>query len=116
MQIAQVLVNLVVNAAQSLQPGGRLGLETRREKGAVLLVVRDNGPGMDASTLRRVFEPFFSTRPADVGTGLGLSVVRGIVLAHGGTIEAESEPGHGTAFLVRLPIHSNNGSEGNHDD
>jgi CheY-like chemotaxis protein len=65
--------------------------------------VADDGCGMDDETRRRVFEPFFTTKPVDLGTGLGLSVVHGIVLAHGGTVEIDSVPGRGTTVHVRLP-------------
>ena len=66
--------------------------------------VQDDGAGIPPEVISRVFEPFFTTKPVGVGTGLGLSICRGIVQAHGGTIEVESEVGRGTTFRVRLPV------------
>ncbi|HEY4001027.1 MAG TPA: ATP-binding protein [Candidatus Xenobia bacterium] len=108
-QIGQVLMNLVVNARDALPAeGGSIVLETSRalmsplEHPAVCLSVTDNGHGMDAETQARIFEPFFTTK-GSAGTGLGLSVIDTIVRHHGGTIEVQSEPGHGSCFRVWLP-------------
>jgi CheY-like chemotaxis protein/two-component sensor histidine kinase len=103
-QLRQVLMNLVRNAADALEPsGGDVVVELAREPGdaGVRLSVRDTGCGMDAATRARIFDPFFTTRTS--GRGLGLAVVHGIVRAHGGEIEVESEPGRGTRMTVRLP-------------
>jgi CheY-like chemotaxis protein len=104
-QVHQVLMNLCTNAWQALPDGrGRItvGLE-RPADGTAHLWVADDGVGMDAETQRRVFEPFFTTKPVDIGTGLGLSVVHGIVTAHDGTVAVESAPGRGTTMHVHLP-------------
>jgi len=103
-QLYQVLVNLSVNAVQAMPNGGVLQLATAREAASALLRVADTGTGMDAATLSQIFVPFFTTKDVDQGTGLGLSVVHGIVTAHGGTIEVSSAPGKGAAFEVRLPF------------
>ncbi|OJT24336.1 histidine kinase [Archangium sp. Cb G35] len=102
-QITQVLVNLLVNAGQATPAGGVVRLATRNEGALVRVEVRDTGSGMSEETKRHLFEPFFTTKPAGLGTGLGLSVVQGIIKAHGGRIEVESELGKGTCFTIELP-------------
>ncbi len=102
-QLQQVFVNLCVNAAQAMPAGGQLALRATRAGDGVAVVVEDTGTGMDEDTLRRAFDPFFTTKDVGQGTGLGLSVVHGIVTAHGGTIRASSRPGHGTRFELQLP-------------
>ncbi|WP_309894207.1 ATP-binding protein [Archangium sp.] len=103
-QIGQVLVNLIVNAAQALpEKGGVVKVSTQARSGEVLVRVRDNGLGMSAEVRDKLFQPFFTTKPVGQGTGLGLAVAYGIITAHGGSIEVESEPGKGTCFTVRLP-------------
>jgi signal transduction histidine kinase len=103
-QLLQVLVNLVVNALQATPAGGTITIGTGRVGTSVVLTVADTGVGMTPDVRNRVFLPFFTTKPIGEGTGLGLSVVHGIVTAHGGHIEVESEPGHGACFRVLLPI------------
>jgi len=105
-QLHQMIVNLVNNAAQAIADAhGTITLGLRPEDGsaALRLWVADTGCGMDAATKARIFEPFFTTKEAGAGTGLGLSVVHGIVTQHGGQITVESEPGRGTRFDVLLP-------------
>jgi PAS domain S-box-containing protein len=105
-QIFQVLLNLAVNAAQAIgdAPGHiEIAVRPAPNEPSVILTVRDNGPGMDQGTLRRIFEPFFTTKPVGGGSGLGLSVVHGIVTAHGGRIAATSAPGAGASFEIHLP-------------
>ena len=117
-QIEQVIMNLCVNARAALPEGGRsaLTLGAARRTGNAgegpgagrpglyrTIEVADNGVGMSPEILRRVFEPFFSTKPVGRGTGLGLSVVQGIVQQHGGVIEVRSVVGTGTTFQVHLP-------------
>jgi PAS domain S-box-containing protein len=115
-QLKQVVMNLVTNAAQAIgdklgtitvtvvqmsaaQPGAR---ENEAKPGACLTVT-DTGSGIDEAHLHRIFEPFFTTKDVGQGTGLGLSVVHGIVVDHGGHIECKSKRGHGTEFTVFLP-------------
>jgi signal transduction histidine kinase len=101
----QVFLNLLKNAAEALEGrGGTVSVTGRAEPGCVVIEVRDDGPGIPAGDLERIFEPFYSTKGAGRGTGLGLSISRRIVEEHGGTIEAESEPGVGTSFRVALPV------------
>ena len=121
-QIQQVLMNLCTNAWQSMgqQPGDitvalretpvdaarALGLGNIEPGAYACLSVADNGPGMSADTQRRIFEPFFTTKAPGSGTGLGLSVVHGIVTAHRGAIAVHSAPGEGARFDVYLPLAS----------
>lgn len=102
-QIRQVVVNLTVNAMQSIAAQGTVTVETRADARFVTLSVIDTGHGMSPEVLRKIFDPFFTTKDVGEGTGLGLAVVHGIVTAHGGTIEAESHEGQGTRLIVRLP-------------
>lgn len=107
-EIVQVVTNLVVNAIQAGSPGHRIEVHARVVHDAapyrwVELAVVDRGPGLDASILSHLFEPFFTTKPEDLGTGLGLSVVRGIVEERGGTIVYETTEGGGATFRVTLP-------------
>jgi signal transduction histidine kinase len=102
-QLHQALTNLTVNAMQAMPEGGALTIRTRSREQEVALIVEDTGLGMTPEILERIFQPFFTTKPPEQGTGLGLSVVQGIITAHGGLIEAFSAPGAGSRFEVRLP-------------
>ena len=124
-QMQQALINLVNNAVQAMRgepmrigirldttmldgelAGTNVALRALHENHpgrTVRLAVSDDGPGMDAATLGRIFEPFFTTKPVDEGTGLGLSVVHGIVKSHEGAIVVDSEPGLGATFTIYLP-------------
>lgn len=110
-QLQQVLVNLVVNALQAMPTGGMLTVATRRADGSVVLVVEDTGVGMTDEVKAKAFLPFFTTKDIDQGTGLGLSVVHGIVSAHGGSIAFDSEVGKGARFEVRFPVDRSAGGE-----
>jgi PAS domain S-box-containing protein len=103
-QLKQALLNLVDNALDAMPKGGRLELEVEPEGEDVLLCVRDSGVGLTPEAKRRMFDPFFSTRPD--GTGIGLAVVRRIAHLHGGSLEVESEPNRGTSIALRLPAWS----------
>jgi signal transduction histidine kinase len=102
-QMYQVLVNLTVNAVQAMPNGGLLTIETRGVGDGVVLIVEDTGAGMSEETQANIFMPFFTTKDVDQGTGLGLSVVDGIVTAHGGTTTVSSVLGEGSRFEVRIP-------------
>ncbi len=118
-QIEQVLVNLCLNASDSMPEGGTITIETRnvfldesfckmhaikRPGEYVFLSVTDEGGGIDEETLERIYEPFFTTKEPGKGTGLGLSIVYGIIENHGGQIICYSEPGVGTTFKIYLPV------------
>jgi signal transduction histidine kinase len=102
-QLRQVIVNLVVNAVQSMPDGGRLGIRTRAMASEVIVEISDTGTGMPDSVREQAFLPFFTTREVDEGTGLGLAVVHGIVTGHGGSVDLRSRPGDGTNVVFRLP-------------
>ncbi|MER8706282.1 two-component system VirA-like sensor kinase [Mesorhizobium sp. M1088] len=117
-ELQQVVMNLGTNAAQAMNNRGALeiGLDTTEFVEARMLshgnlpagrylrlAVRDTGSGMDQATLERIFEPFFTTKPAGQGTGLGLSTVHGIVIAHRGAVDVNSKPGEGTTFEIYFP-------------
>jgi nitrogen-specific signal transduction histidine kinase len=102
-QINQVLVNLVVNALQAMPEGGKLFIKTFNQGDYVSLIVEDTGTGMSKEILNKIFTPFFTTKDVGQGTGLGLPVVHGIVISHGGSIHVESKLGQGTRFEIQLP-------------
>jgi signal transduction histidine kinase len=97
----QALLNLTLNAEQAMPDGGEIVLQVRSEGDTVCLDVIDSGKGIDPEDLPKLFRPFHTTKPG--GTGLGLATTRNIVRAHGGEIDVQSEPGHGTKFTIRLP-------------
>lgn len=104
-QLQQVVTNLAVNAIQAMPDGGTLRIETVRDGRWLTLRVKDTGIGIAPELLPRLFDPFFTTKDVDTGSGLGLSVVHGIVTGHGGTISIQCPPSGGTVATVRLPLH-----------
>jgi two-component system NtrC family sensor kinase len=104
LQLRQVLVNLINNAGEAMQDGGRLTLRTRKgpAEGFVTLEVADTGMGIPEENKKQVFTPFFTTKPIGKGTGLGLAISYGIVKMHGGQIEVRSGVGEGTTFTITL--------------
>ncbi|HKD54954.1 MAG TPA: ATP-binding protein [Steroidobacteraceae bacterium] len=118
-QLHQMLANLVTNAVQAVSAGGRVTVRAvaaevneardctvgRLRAGRYARIdIIDSGPGMSAAQVGRIFDPFFTTKPVGAGTGLGLSLVHGIVLDHGAALEVDSRPGSGTTFSVYLPL------------
>ncbi len=103
-QVEQVLVNLAVNAREAMPSGGRLTVRTGAKAGNAWLDVADTGVGIPPELEGRIFEPFFSTKAASEGSGLGLAVVHGIAVRHGGKVEVTSEPGRGSIFRVTIPL------------
>jgi signal transduction histidine kinase len=108
-QLHQVLLNLVLNSIQAIDREGRIAIEARRydddgpyASGMVEIAVSDTGPGIPPEHLDRIFRPFYTTKRG--GTGLGLSLCRRIIAAHGGTLSAESEPNKGSRFVIRIPL------------
>jgi len=120
-QVDQILVNLVVNARDAIEGAGGITITTanadldeeycRSHRGAlsgpyIRITVSDTGCGMDAATIERIFEPFYTTKELGKGTGLGLATVYGIVKQNNGEIHAESQPGNGTTFVIHIPRQS----------
>lgn len=103
-QLNQVFLNLLVNAGQAIQANGEIVISTRSVGTEVCVSIRDNGSGMPVDVRKRIFDPFYTTKPVGKGTGLGLSLSYGIVKNHQGRIEVESELGKGSVFHVYLPI------------
>jgi signal transduction histidine kinase len=105
-QLQQCLLNLIFNAIDAMPDGGTLTLGTTTDDGkrVVVLTATDTGHGIDANDLGHIFEPFYTTKKAGSGVGLGLSTTYGIVERHGGTLSVESRPGQGTTFTIRLPV------------
>jgi signal transduction histidine kinase len=103
-QISQVVMNLLVNAAQAIGQRGNIVVRTALHENGVLIEVSDDGSGIAPEHLDRIFEPFFTTKPVGQGTGLGLSLSYGIVRDHGGWIKVASELGRGARFCVWLPL------------
>jgi two-component system NtrC family sensor kinase len=106
-QLQQVLVNLLTNAQQAIRSQAESGTVTIRtrsgEEGSIALEVRDSGPGIPEALRHKIFDPFFTTKPEGEGTGLGLSLIYGIVTAHGGSIETPPGGGKGARFVITLP-------------
>ncbi len=115
-QIEQVILNLAINSRDAMTNGGDLSIATMLVEGVsadgrgtapaqwVALIVSDTGCGIDSETMAHIFEPFFTTKPSDLGTGLGLATVYGIVTQSGGAIDVASEPGRGTRFTIQFPL------------
>ncbi|HET9449554.1 MAG TPA: HAMP domain-containing sensor histidine kinase, partial [Aggregicoccus sp.] len=111
-ELNQVWTNLLDNALRAMNGRGRLTVSTHREGAEAVVRIADTGEGLPPEVQRRLFEPFFSTRPAGQGTGLGLALSRRILNRHGGRISLRSEPGQGTVCEVRLPLSRTAGEEG----
>jgi signal transduction histidine kinase len=110
-RMRQVIDNLLSNAVKYGAERGRIEIGVTQNRDHVMLVVRDDGPGISAEEIPRLFDRFFRAdavrRTSTHGSGLGLSISRNIVRAHGGEITVKSAPGDGAAFVVRLPLHAN---------
>jgi two-component system NtrC family sensor kinase len=105
-KLKQVFMNLLMNARQAISGKGRISVHTESDlgRGIIRIIFSDDGCGIPAEHIDKIFDPFFSTKPAGEGTGLGLSVSYGIVQDHNGRIEVVSLPGRGSSFVIELPI------------
>ena len=102
-------MNLISNAAQAVgtrDSGGTIRIAARKKADDVEIIVADDGPGIPADVIPKIFDPFFTTKDVGEGSGLGLSIVHGIVDRHGGRITVESQVGAGTTFRIVLPVRS----------
>lgn len=104
-QMSQMLINLVMNAIHAMPDGGILKIALALERDMVELTLSDTGHGMPKEVIAKIFDPFYTTKEFGKGTGLGLTVVKGIIEEHNGTIHVESQAGKGTVFTICLPIH-----------
>ncbi len=105
-ELEQVFTNLMLNASDAMEGKGRITIfsHTNLEEKQVIMGFTDTGPGISPEIREKIFEPFFTTKPVGVGTGLGLSVVYGVIQRHGGSVEVESPPDGGATFSIRLPM------------
>jgi len=110
-ELNQIWGNLIDNALDAVPESGRVEVVAGHELHRVVVRIADNGPGIPAEIRDRIFDPFFTTKPAGLGTGLGLDIVRRLVLHNDGAIEVESQPGR-TEFRITLPIDETEGSQG----
>ena len=105
--LKQALSNILINAVDAMPRGGEIFIKLTRMRDKAELSIRDTGPGIPAEIVKKIFLPFFTTRPE--GTGLGLALAQKIMVGHGGGIEVVSKEGEGTAFLITLPLDKFNG-------
>jgi signal transduction histidine kinase len=112
LRINQVFVSLITNASQAMEGKGKLVVETGVEGENVVIHIGDTGCGIPEDQLTAIFDPFFTTKPVGQGTGLGLSIAKSIIDEHEGVIEARSDEGKGTTFIVTLPINGKQGKQG----
>lgn len=107
-QLQQVFVNMLVNAKQAFEEQGVITLELSYDEDKVVLSISDNGIGINEENMKKLFTPFFTTKPVGVGTGLGLSISYGILMDHSAEVDVESEEGVGTTFTIYFPTHNHN--------
>lgn len=108
--LGQVLLNILLNAAQAMQQTGEIIIVTSQVREDIVISIRDNGPGISEEVLQRVYDPFYTTKEIGQGTGLGLTVCRDIVRAHNGDISIVSEQGLGTTVTITLPVQQKSGT------
>ena len=103
-QINQVLLNILSNAAQSIENEGNIWIDTGEENDYLFIKIKDDGKGIEKEDLEKIFDPFFTTKAVGQGTGLGLSISYSIIKNHNGTIDVESEVDKGCVFTIKLPF------------
>jgi two-component system NtrC family sensor kinase len=102
--LRQIVINLLTNGLDAVEKGGQVKLTSHVQNDEVVILVRDTGTGIPPDDLRRIFEPFYTTKGRGKGTGLGLAICRELVAALGGKIDVESTAGEGSVFTLRLPL------------
>ena len=102
-QVGQVIMNMLVNAAQAMDDKGDIYLTTSKSGDNIQITIKDNGKGMSEDIQKKIFDPFFTTKEVNKGTGLGLSISYGIIEKHSGSITVDSKLGEGTQFTIMLP-------------
>jgi signal transduction histidine kinase len=102
-ELCEAIFNIILNAVEAMPYGGDITIESKIEGNMALLEISDHGSGMNEGELRRIFEPFFTTKKG-IARGLGLSIAHRIVVMHSGDLDAESEPGKGSRFIIRIPL------------
>jgi two-component system NtrC family sensor kinase len=103
-QVQQTIVNIMINGAQAMPDGGRITVRTVTDGASVSILIADNGTGIRKDDMAKIFQPFFTTKDAGEGTGLGLPLCKKLIEANGGRIEVESAPGSGTTFTLNFPV------------
>jgi len=103
-KMAQVMINIIMNAIHAMDGGGKLTVAAGEEARFCVISIEDTGGGIPSDILPNIFDPFFTTKNVGQGTGLGLSVSKGIVEKHGGVLEVENHPGEGARFIIKLPV------------
>jgi two-component system, NtrC family, sensor kinase len=106
-KLQQVFINLFLNARDAMPSGGELEIQTGMTESMVVIDISDTGTGIPEDDLKRIFDPFYTTKPIGKGTGLGLAVSYGIIQEHGGRIFVDSSVGKGTHFRLKLPTRLN---------
>ena len=101
-RVKQVLLNILLNALAAMPDGGRLSVESSIRKDGLEVVIADTGEGISSENMPRIYDPYFTSKPA--GTGLGLAVVQKIMDAHGGRVQIESRAGAGTKVVLSFPV------------
>ncbi len=104
MQLNQVFLNLLVNAAQAIEEKGDIFIDVTASQSAITVVIKDTGCGIEKKNLQKIFEPFFTTKPVGTGTGLGLSLSYSILQQHKADLSVDSELGKGSCFTIKLPL------------
>lgn len=116
-QLNQVFMNIIVNASQAIEGEGEIFIQTTRKENDIIISIRDTGTGIKSEDIPKIFDPGFTTKGVGIGLGLGLYISYNIIQNHNGEISVLSEPGKGTAFIIRIPIDKNiPNKEDNNDD